>query len=174
VGEGGDEVSVARFIADQRTNYRVPRAFTCRVLEVSEAWFYKWIKSPVTARAARRAELDTAVKQAFDASGKAHGSPRLVEAFDLAVGLWVVGAGVSKADAAGVQGDLQGDAGAATGAAGEDGAIVGQHGGRIAIAGSGLSERGPTSWALNTRRVSLPTHSREWSSRMFRISTSVP
>jgi hypothetical protein len=24
VGEGGDEVSVARFIADQRTKYRVP------------------------------------------------------------------------------------------------------------------------------------------------------
>jgi len=41
-GEGGDEVSVARFIADQRTFYRVPHAFTCRVLAVSEAWFYKW------------------------------------------------------------------------------------------------------------------------------------
>ena len=70
-------MSVARFIADQRTNYRVPHAFTCRVLEVSEAWFYKWIKCPVTARAVRRAELDTAVRRAFDASGKAHGSPRL-------------------------------------------------------------------------------------------------
>ena len=70
-------MSVARFIADQRTSYRVPHAFICRVLRVSEAWFYKWIKCPVTVRAVRRAELDTAVRQAFDASGKAHGSPRL-------------------------------------------------------------------------------------------------
>jgi putative transposase len=41
VGEGGDEVSVARFIADQRTFYRVPHAFSCRVLSVSPSWFYK-------------------------------------------------------------------------------------------------------------------------------------
>jgi hypothetical protein len=32
VGEGGDEVSVARFIADQRTNYRVPHTITCALL----------------------------------------------------------------------------------------------------------------------------------------------
>jgi putative transposase len=42
VGEGGDEVSVARFIADQRTKYRVPHAVCCRLLGVSQAWFYKW------------------------------------------------------------------------------------------------------------------------------------
>jgi transposase-like protein len=30
VGEGGDEVSVARFIADQRTNHHVPQVFCCR------------------------------------------------------------------------------------------------------------------------------------------------
>jgi len=77
VGEGGDEVSVARFIADQRTFYRVPHAFSCRILGLSEAWFYKWIKEPVTARAARRAEFDAAVRDAFNASGKAHGSPRV-------------------------------------------------------------------------------------------------
>jgi len=41
-------VSVARFIADQRTFYRVPHAFTCRVLAVSEAWFYK-LGAPVAA-----------------------------------------------------------------------------------------------------------------------------
>jgi hypothetical protein len=77
VGEGGDEVSVARFIADQRTKHAVPHAFSCRVLEVSESWFYKWIKDPTTARAKRRAELDEAVKAAFVASERAHGSPRL-------------------------------------------------------------------------------------------------
>jgi putative transposase len=41
VGEGGDEVSVARFIADQRTNYRVPHTSTCALLGVSTSWFYK-------------------------------------------------------------------------------------------------------------------------------------
>ncbi len=41
--EGGDEVSVARFIADQRTNYRVPHTIVCALLGVSVAWFYKWI-----------------------------------------------------------------------------------------------------------------------------------
>ncbi len=79
VGEGGDEVSVARFIADQRTFYRVPHAFTCRVLCVSEAWFYKWVKAPTTARAARRGLLDEAVRNAFTASGARYGSPRVWE-----------------------------------------------------------------------------------------------
>jgi transposase InsO family protein len=77
VGEGGDEVSVARFIADQRTYYRVPHAFSCRVLSVSEAWFYKWVKAPTTARGARRALLDEAVRKAFAASGASYGSPRI-------------------------------------------------------------------------------------------------
>jgi len=79
VGEGGDEVSVARFIADQRTFYRMPHAFSCRVLSVSEAWFYKWIKAPTTARGARRALLDEAVRKAFAASGASYGSPRIHE-----------------------------------------------------------------------------------------------
>ena len=42
-------MSVARFIADQRTFYAVPHAFSCRLLEVSEAWFYKWIKPSLSA-----------------------------------------------------------------------------------------------------------------------------
>ena len=37
VGEGGDEVSVARFIADQRTCYRVPHAMCCAILGLSES-----------------------------------------------------------------------------------------------------------------------------------------
>ena len=36
-------MSVARFIADQRTNYRVPHAVVCALLGVSLAWFYKWL-----------------------------------------------------------------------------------------------------------------------------------
>jgi len=72
-------VSVARFIADQRTFYRVPHAFSCRVVAVSEAWFYKWVKAPTTARGARRELLDEAVREAFKDSGASYGSPRVWE-----------------------------------------------------------------------------------------------
>jgi transposase InsO family protein len=77
VGEGGDEVSVARFIADQRTLYRVPVAFTCLILGVSISWFYKWIDRGPTRRQRRRAKVDAAVAAAFKASRGLHGSPRL-------------------------------------------------------------------------------------------------
>ena len=36
-------MSVARFIADQRTMHRVPHAVTCAILGVSVSWFYKWV-----------------------------------------------------------------------------------------------------------------------------------
>lgn len=45
-------MSVARFIADQRTFYRVPHAVCCKWLGVSQAWFYKW-----AARGRRDADL---------------------------------------------------------------------------------------------------------------------
>jgi putative transposase len=77
VGEGGDEVSVARFIADQRTNYRVPHTLTCLLLGVSLAWFYKWLDRPPTPRQLRRAEVDAAVAAMFDDAKGLHGSPRL-------------------------------------------------------------------------------------------------
>ena len=35
-------MSVAHFIAAQRTVHRVPHAKCCRWLGVSESWFYKW------------------------------------------------------------------------------------------------------------------------------------
>ncbi len=47
---GGDEVSVARFIADQRTFYRVPYAVCCVILGISTSWFYKWLNRPATGR----------------------------------------------------------------------------------------------------------------------------
>ena len=72
-------MSVARFIADQRTFYRVPHVFTCRVLAVSPSWFYKWRDRAPTARQARRALLDEAVREAFAASGASYGSPRVHE-----------------------------------------------------------------------------------------------
>ena len=36
-------MSVARFIADQRTKYQVPHTLVCALLGVRLAWFYKWI-----------------------------------------------------------------------------------------------------------------------------------
>jgi transposase InsO family protein len=77
VGEGGDEVSVARFIADQRTYYRVPHTLTCALLAVSSSWFYKWLDRTPTPTEQRRAELDAAVATAFQAARGLHGSPRL-------------------------------------------------------------------------------------------------
>jgi putative transposase len=79
VGEGGDEVSVARFIADQRTFHRVPHAFTCRVLAISESWFYKWHQRPPTDRQVRRGEVDAEVARRFTDSGSTYGSPRIFE-----------------------------------------------------------------------------------------------
>ena len=70
-------MSVAGFIADQRTFYRVSHAFTCRVLAVSQAWFYKWHQRPPTPRVSRRAELDALVAKAFADSGRTYGSPRI-------------------------------------------------------------------------------------------------
>jgi putative transposase len=77
VGEGGDEVSVARFIADQRTFYRVPYAVCCAIVGVSTSWLYKWLDRPATARQARRAQLDAEVLTLFIASKRTYGSPRI-------------------------------------------------------------------------------------------------
>jgi len=80
-------VSVARFIADQRTKYRVPHTFTCALLGVSVAWFYKWITRAAgpgganglhTPRDRRRDTIDRAVAVMFTKKRGLHGSPRLV------------------------------------------------------------------------------------------------
>jgi putative transposase len=89
VGEGGDEVSVARFIADQRTLYRVPVAVCCAILGLSVGWFYKWVKAPVTGQQRRRADLDAAVAEMFKASKRTYGSPRIHA--DLLQAGWTVG-----------------------------------------------------------------------------------
>ncbi len=84
-------MSVARFIAAQRTEHRVPHAKCCRWLGVSESWFYKWRDRPPTARQVRRAELDEAVKASFEDSGGTpgtYGSPRVFE--DLVEAGWRV------------------------------------------------------------------------------------
>ena len=70
-------MSVARFIADQRTGYRVPHAVCCRMLGVSVSWFYKWINRGSSGRERRRGELDTAVLRLFTESRGTYGSPRI-------------------------------------------------------------------------------------------------
>lgn len=84
-------MTVASFIAAQRTEHRVPHALSCRALEVPESWFYKWRDRQPTPRQARRAELDAAVKASFDDSGGTpgtYGSPRVWE--DLVAEGWRV------------------------------------------------------------------------------------
>jgi len=70
-------VSVARFIADQRTFYRVPYAVCCVILGISTSWFYKWLDRPATGRQRRRGEVDAAVHAKFLASKRTYGSPRI-------------------------------------------------------------------------------------------------
>lgn len=73
-------MSLASFVAAQRTDHGVPHAVACRALNVSESWFYKWRDRPPTPRQARRAELDAAVRAVFAASGgtpETYGSPRV-------------------------------------------------------------------------------------------------
>ena len=87
-------MSVARFVADQRTKYRVPHRFTCALLGVSVSWFYKWLGRAGdpggvhTDTDRRRCQLDEAVRTAFGKSKGLHGSPRLVA--DLRDLGWVV------------------------------------------------------------------------------------
>ena len=83
-------MSLAAFIADQRTSHCVPHTVACRALDVSPSWFYKWhrrsrVPSPVQQR---RAELDAAVAEAFVAARGLHGSPRIL--IDLRADGWVV------------------------------------------------------------------------------------
>ena len=82
-------MSVARFIADQRTMHRVPHTLTCAVLGVSISWLHKWLGRGPTDRQRRRAELDTRVRELFEASGRTYGSPRIHA--DLRAEGWRVG-----------------------------------------------------------------------------------
>lgn len=70
-------MSVARFIADQRTFYRVPHALSCAILGVSVSWLYKWLHRKPNDRERRRAELDARVSELFVASKRTYGSPRI-------------------------------------------------------------------------------------------------
>ena len=70
-------MSVSAHIAAQRTEHGVPHAVSCRALGVAESTFYKWLHRPPTPAQQRRAEVDAAVRERFDASGGTYGSPRV-------------------------------------------------------------------------------------------------
>ncbi|MDT5356578.1 MAG: putative transposase, partial [Mycobacterium sp.] len=70
-------MSVARFVADQRTMHLVAHTVTCAVLGISTSWFYKWTGRGPTERARRRAALDAKVRELFEASQGTYGSPRI-------------------------------------------------------------------------------------------------
>jgi len=73
-------MSLAAFIASQRTDHGVAHAVACRALEVSESWFYKWRDREPTPAQQRRAALDAKVREIFDDSGGepgTYGSPRI-------------------------------------------------------------------------------------------------
>lgn len=70
-------MSVAAFIASQKTEHDVPHALTCRALGVSQSWFYKWRDRAPTMRRQRRDRLDEAIAARFAASAGTYGSPRI-------------------------------------------------------------------------------------------------
>jgi putative transposase len=70
-------LSRAAFIADQKTSHGVPYAVACRALGASESWFFKWHDRAPTPAEQRRAQVDAAVKAAFEASKGTYGSPRI-------------------------------------------------------------------------------------------------
>lgn len=71
-------MTVASFIATQRTGHGVPHAAACRALGMAEATFYKWLDKEPTATELRRADIDSRVKKSFDDSEGTYGSPRVL------------------------------------------------------------------------------------------------
>jgi putative transposase len=71
-------MSVASFVATQRTDHGVRHAITCRAIGVSPSWFYKRRDRPPTPRQLRRVSVDAAVRDSFEISGGGYGSPRVI------------------------------------------------------------------------------------------------
>ena len=72
-------MTVASFVAAQRTDHRVPHAVACRALGMPESTFYKWRDKAPTVTELRRADIDARVKSSFDDSGGTYGSPRVLD-----------------------------------------------------------------------------------------------
>lgn len=71
-------MTVASFVAAQRTDHGVPHAAACRALGFPQSTFYKWLDKPPTPTELRRADIDVKVKQSFDDSEGTYGSPRVL------------------------------------------------------------------------------------------------
>jgi putative transposase len=87
-----DPAVLVGVIGDCRTEDGIPQKVACRVLGVSEAWYYKWRSRPSnpTKREVRRAALTRRIKELFEASGGTYGSPRIT------LDLWAEGRRVSR------------------------------------------------------------------------------
>jgi transposase InsO family protein len=70
-------VSLAGFVAAQRTGHGIGHAVACRALGVSQAWFYKWRHGDVSKRRARRRDLAVAIAGLFAGHRGSYGSPRI-------------------------------------------------------------------------------------------------
>ncbi|WP_431934575.1 IS3 family transposase [Nonomuraea jabiensis] len=72
---------MAAFISSQKTEHGIDHTTSCRVLGVSQSWFYKWKnrigRDTPTARQRRRVDLDAEITRLFEASGCTYGSPRI-------------------------------------------------------------------------------------------------
>jgi transposase InsO family protein len=97
-----DPAVLVGVISDQKTVHKVPHRTSCRVLGVSEAWFYTWRRRPLepTKREARRAVLAERIRYFFDCSGKTYGSPRVT------LDLWEEGWQVSQNTVAEIMAEL--------------------------------------------------------------------
>ena len=70
-------MSMARFVADQRTMHRVPHAVCCRILGVSLSWFYKWLgREPQTGRCGAASSTPRSRRRSTRPGGT-YGSPRI-------------------------------------------------------------------------------------------------
>lgn len=81
-------MSTASFIASQRTDHGVPCALACRALGVPPSTFYAQLNAAPSPTRQRRAEIDAAVAESFEASGGTYGSPRVLA--DLRAAGWRV------------------------------------------------------------------------------------
>jgi putative transposase len=65
-------------IATQRADYGIPYAVSCRALDVSQAWFYKWRNGDGSPRRHRRNALAATIAWLFTKHRGTYGSPRIV------------------------------------------------------------------------------------------------
>ncbi len=68
---------MAAFIASQREQHGIPQAVSCRALEVSQSWFYKWSAGALPLQAARRDRLKAEITWLFRGHQGKCGSPRI-------------------------------------------------------------------------------------------------